>query len=47
MLKLELTPEQMLFLQGRSNHWPDDAQTDEGIFVVNKKELNRLSTFTI
>ena len=24
-------------------HWPDDAQTGEGIFVVNKKELNRLS----
>ena len=24
-------------------YWPDDTKTGEGIFVVNKKELNRLS----
>ena len=24
-------------------YWPDDAKTGEGIFVVNRKELNRLS----
>ena len=24
-------------------YWPDDAKTGEGIFVVNKKEINRLS----
>ena len=24
-------------------YWPDDAKTDEGIFVVNRKEINRLS----